>query len=115
QQELDALYKPRGRNQRLNGLLAEFEAQKKCVRDESLADSEWLQHDRGLRDRRTELQRIDDELKQAEGQRNRLDRIRAALPAMSRWKQVHKDLEGVRDAVLLPEDFAARRREAEDQ
>jgi uncharacterized protein YhaN len=112
QAEAEDLFKPRGQTQRINEALTTLKKNKKAMREAELPCQEWVRHDRALREALDRKQFIDRNLEQKQRERHRLERIREALPSISRQKGLLDDLKTCADAVLLPADFGDRRRDA---
>ena len=112
QAEAEKLFKPRGQTQRINEALATLKKNKKALREAELPGQEWVRHDRALREALDHKQSIDRDLGQKQRGQNRLERIREALSAISKHKELLNDLKMCVDAVLLSADFSERRRDA---
>lgn len=110
--EAEALFKPRGSNQRIGQSLSELEKVRKEVRDSQVPTAQWIEHDRELCKAEKRQREIDEELTRKRIERSRLDRIRQSLPLIGRRNPLREALAGVATARLLPESFAADRREA---
>ncbi|RPI50646.1 MAG: hypothetical protein EHM49_08265, partial [Deltaproteobacteria bacterium] len=112
QAEAENLFKPKGQTQRINEALAALKKNKKAMREAELPGQEWARHDRALREALYHKQSIGRDLGQKQREKHRLERIRDALPAISKQKELLNDLKFYTDAVLLPADFGKRRQDA---
>jgi uncharacterized protein YhaN len=112
QAETENLFKPRGQTQRINKTLATLKKNKKALREAELPGQEWVRHDRALREALDRKQSIDQNLGQKQREKHRIERIKEALPFISKQKELLNDLKICADAVLLPADFGKRRRDA---
>ncbi|MEA1992738.1 MAG: hypothetical protein U9N58_11230, partial [Thermodesulfobacteriota bacterium] len=85
---------------------------KKELREAELPGQEWVRHDRALHEALDRKKSIDQNLGQKQREKHRLERIREALPAISKQKELLNDFKMCADAVLLPADFGKRRQDA---
>ncbi|MBS0264953.1 MAG: AAA family ATPase, partial [Planctomycetes bacterium] len=113
QEDAEALFKPRGSNQRIAVNLSELERLRKEIRDTQLPTSQWVEHDRELRKAEKRQRELDAELNRKRIERSRLDRIRQSLPLIGRLGPLRAALANVADAPLLLASFSVDRREAE--
>lgn len=111
--EMDTLFKPTGRNQRIPVAISEVRAAQQTIRDAQVTPEEWSRHDQALSAAETENARLQQLLVEKQGESSRLRRIRQALPLVAERAELRATLETLRDAAVLPPDFADRRREAE--
>jgi uncharacterized protein YhaN len=112
QAEAENLFKPRGQTQRINEALSTLKKNKKALHEAELPGQEWVRHDGALREALDRKQSIGRNLEQRQCEQHRLERIREALPDISRQRGLLNDLKTCADAVLLPADFGDRRRDA---
>lgn len=112
--EAEALFKPGAQKPVINAAIAEFQKVRKALREAQLPDQEWALHDQALREAAERKARIDAELERETRGRNRLVRVRDALPAMARHRELADLHETVKKAVLLPADFGERHLSAVD-
>ena len=112
QAEAENLFKPRGQTQRINEALTTLKKNKKALREAELPGQEWVRHDRAWREALDHKQSIVRDLGQKQREKHRLERIREALPVISKQKELLNDLKMCADAVLLPDGFGDRRRDA---
>ncbi|MFI1384488.1 AAA family ATPase [Embleya sp. NPDC020886] len=84
EERADALYKTRGKNQRINAGLTELGRLRKRVQDDGLAPSEFGEAVKEARRAEEERDRLGRDRSDARAAANRLDRIRQALPVLAR-------------------------------
>jgi len=109
--EADDLFRPSGQKPKINEAIALFKKNQRELRDAQLPGQEWLHHDQALRDALELKLRVDQGLGRKQGERHRLERISEGLPTIARRKELLEDLKSYAGAILLPGDFAERRRE----
>jgi uncharacterized protein YhaN len=107
----DELFKPSASKPAINLLLAQCKEASKRIRESQLPSSKWAEHKKCLETATTDLAVIDAQHQLATQQRNRLERIRGALPVVARWKQLGEQLAAHADAPRLSPGFAERRRD----
>lgn len=113
EEEADGLFKGGNASRpKINQLLKLLDVARAQRKTASLPDAEWRRHDQACRDGDEQKQRLDADLAADRRERDRLDRMRKALPAAARRKECLNDLRCVADALLLPDDFTQQRREA---
>ena len=111
--EADALFRPSAQKPALNAALSELKAVRQAMREAQLPAGEWAEHDAALQKALTEKERLTATLTEKIRERNRLERIGKALPAMGRLRELRTALADCADAPRLPADFPDRRREAQ--
>jgi uncharacterized protein YhaN len=111
--EADKFFLARGATPSINQKLALLRDQRARIREAQLPSEEWAKHDQSLREAQANLAATERELREMVSQRNRLERIRQALPLIARWRDRQAEIEALGEVVLLPADFAERRRQAE--
>ena len=109
--QAEALFKPRGKNLAINQALVELAAARQAIRAAQLPSSEWVRHDKTLRQARAQVTGIEAELLARRAEKGRLERIRDALPMVTRRDKVLGELGPVADAVILPDAFSEQRRQ----
>jgi uncharacterized protein YhaN len=110
--ESDALFKPRGSTQTVNGYLKEYADCQKAIKETSLSSREWTEKRKVLERTDNELEAVKETLLESKAERNRLRRIQKALPKISARRDLVIQREALGDVVLLSEDFGKRREEA---
>jgi uncharacterized protein YhaN len=109
-QEMRELFLPTGQRPAINAAIAEHRAAKQTIQALELRSGDWKEHKDRLEQAREELDEVDARLGDLERQRSRLDRLQRAIPLIARWRATVADLDGLRDAPVLPEDFGEERR-----
>jgi uncharacterized protein YhaN len=107
--EMEALYVPRGKTRSLNVAIREYRAEKDNIRDSELRSSVWQNARKALDDTTAAVAEVGAELAGLEKERARLDRVRLALPLVAVRRNVLADLDELQDAPLLPDGFADER------
>ncbi len=110
--EADALFRPAGQKQKINEALGRLKQLRSRLKDAQLSGSEWARHDQARRDAQAGKLATEAKLDGARRRLSRLQRIAEAHPVIGRRRETLQALEAVRDAVLLPEAFPERRRDA---
>ena len=111
--EADDLFTPRGSRPAINRCLAELKAVRKTIRDAQLPAARWLEHENALQKANERLAEVESRLADLSRQRSRCERIHDALPLVGRRKEILRQQADLGDVVILPDDFADQRREAE--
>ena len=96
------LFKPSGRNPRINTALSQLRELNEQIRDLQRSPEAWARHDAEHQRLVKEEGRIRRELAAAEGVRSRLDRIHKALGFVGTWRQKQSELDSLADVVALP-------------
>jgi uncharacterized protein YhaN len=112
EKQANELYVRKGQTRRINESLKALDESRKKLRQSQLPSDEWVAHDRALRDARKRRGEIEEQLSARQAERNRLARIGRAIPAIARRKEFLRQLEELGEVVLLPGDFAEKRRDA---
>jgi len=112
QTEISDLFRPAGRTQRINKALGDLRETQAAIKRQQLSAEEWARHDRDLREAEQQKQQVETQRQQKSRELNHLVRIRDALPAIARRKELLTEWAGFRDAVLLPADFPEKRQSA---
>ena len=104
------LFVPRGGSQRaINHSLAKLKEAKRAIRDAGLPSARWVEHEQRLREADRRLAEVEARLAETSREKTRCERIRDALRWVSRRKELLRELDGLADAAILPDDFAKRR------
>jgi len=111
----DALYTPRGRNPRINEALRKLEDARRRLRQGHLLAEQWAEHRQALERAQKELADLDHKRSTLQVERNRLERLRQALGPAARRKDLTEKLAALEQVIVLPADFAERRRKAATQ
>jgi uncharacterized protein YhaN len=106
------LFKPGGSKPEINKALSELSELELQMRRSSLSSTAWDSARKDADRARKAVERVDGELGVARARRRALERIHRNMPLFAQLAQRRKRLETIADAVLLPEYFAERHREA---
>lgn len=109
---LGSLFLARGTNPRINAAIAEYEAALRELKRDQLPSEEWERHDRALRDALGQADALKQRTELVQSERNRLARIRAAVPLVAEYRTAREALERLQDVPRLPLDFARTREQA---
>ncbi len=113
QQQLDELFKPRGRGgSRIEQIIKQYRDLKGEVKTCSATVESWKERDQRLRDLEQAKGKIDATLREKSEQANRWRRILEATPLVNRWLRDRTEWEALRSVPDLPESFEQEYREA---
>jgi uncharacterized protein YhaN len=110
--EMEGLFKPAGRNQKINRTIKEFHDAVTRIKEQQLPAEEWARHDQALRMASERRAALEKDWQDRNREHNRRLRIRAALPAIGQRKEFLARMEECKNAVRLSDDFGDRHREA---
>jgi uncharacterized protein YhaN len=108
--EAETLFLPRGAKPRINAGIAAYREAKKALADLSLSGREWDGKQKDLEKKRSESAGRERDLAVLKAERNRLQRIRRVQPRLGERRGLLLRLEEMGAVILLPADFADRRR-----
>ena len=111
QNNADALFKPTGKLPHINESLRRIKENRKQIRDAQLAFSNWVTHDQALQTALENKQALEKKLTVERTTKNRLERIRDALPIIAQRNELIEALKPYASAMLLPDNFGKQRRE----
>jgi len=111
QSEADALFRPSGQKPTINAGLSLINTSRKEMRAAELPGQEWENHYQALQQAKDRIKIVGKDLKQHQRKMHRLERIQEALPSIARRKELLKKHQEYEDAVLLPDEFTAQRRD----
>ncbi|MFP4036925.1 MAG: AAA family ATPase [Desulfobacteraceae bacterium] len=112
QAEAEALFTPNASTRKINKAISEFKEKRKFLHRAELEGREWERGQNELREALERRESLDNELRAKEAEQNRQERIRDALPLISKRQERLQELSACKGAVLLPEDFGERRHQA---
>ena len=102
------LFKPSGRNPRINAALTDLRELSEKIRDLQRSPEEWARHDAEHR-RLIELEeKIRKDLAESESTKSRLDRFHKALGFVGTWQQKRSELDALAELVTLPDNAEDR-------
>ncbi|HEX7182961.1 MAG TPA: AAA family ATPase [Thermoanaerobaculia bacterium] len=113
-EEAESLFVPRGSKRLLNQQIADFQAARKALADLSLSGRDWEGRRKDLEKKREEWGTLERELADRKGERNRLQRLRRALPNLGLRRDLLSRRESLGPVVVLPAGFTDLRREAQE-
>ncbi len=103
-----SLYKPLGRNPRINATLSQIKQLNDEIRDLQRSPEEWSRREEELR-QATELERsLKSRLDESESMKARLSRIHSAIALLAAWKQRKGELALLANVTSLPADAEKR-------
>ena len=109
--EADALFRPSGQKPKINAALSLISKNRKEMRAAELPGQEWENHYQALQQARGRINVVEKNLRQHQRKMHRLERIQEALPLIARRKELRIEHRGYKDAVPLPDEFPAQRRD----
>jgi uncharacterized protein YhaN len=112
--EADALFRPRGQVKKINQAVAEYQRTKRELSEKSLSGKQWDERRKHLEKRREDSADLDRRLAEGKTERNRLTRLRRALPRLAGRRDLLARRAALGEVAVLPTDFPARRREAQE-
>ncbi|UCF93838.1 MAG: AAA family ATPase [Desulfobacterales bacterium] len=110
QTEADSLFRPSGQKPRINEAIADLNRKQKALREAQLPGQLWVEHAQALREASARKESVAQRLQHKQRDWHRLDRIREALPLITRRTELLDELHDYATAVLLPENFGEQRR-----
>ncbi|MCH8047441.1 MAG: AAA family ATPase, partial [Planctomycetes bacterium] len=110
--EAEALFKPTGRLPKINDTISKYKQARKQITEAQLTSAEWEQHDRSYHQAVKKLAETSRELLEKGAEKRRLERISEALPYVAERTRLRGELVELKDAIVLSDGFAERRREA---
>lgn len=109
-QEADALYRPRGRTQILNGALTTFEDAKRSVREHSVLADSFAKQQRAIEEAEAEAVRLSRERQTLMTTRATLERARRVLPLLAKRTELRRQRDELGSVAPLPDSAADDRR-----
>lgn len=106
------LYLPRGSKQAVALAVREYNAARKVVREVSVSAGEWAERSLALEEMVRKEGKLAAERTALRAEKERLQRLRSALPKMALRRQRLERLAELGEVVLLPEGFGESRRSA---
>ncbi|KOR29819.1 hypothetical protein TI04_07700 [Achromatium sp. WMS2] len=105
----EALFKPNGKNQRINLLCRQHSDLRQTVKDQMLRGKDWQSQQQQLELDQDRIAAINQTLQSNQIEHNRLSRILQALPHSARHYQLQQDQSQLASARILPKNFTANR------
>lgn len=113
--EAESLFRPRGHNQAINAAIAKLKEARREQRDESVSVKAWKELQKALKEAEEAVAGIDGEIAEARRSKSRIERFRRVAGPLAERRELLEREASMGDAVLLPEDFVARRQAALDK
>ena len=110
--EIEALFKPGGSKPRINAGLAELRKANEAKRQASLHSAEWVEHETARLAAAAEIVEVEGRLATAHAEKRRLERLKEALPLLTRQRRCEEELASLGPVVPLAESFPKTRLEA---
>lgn len=108
--QCEALFKPSTATKPvINAAIAELNTARKEVREKSVKSKEWQRRFDELGELRKEKSKLDQHQIESQSERDRLARIRDALPAIGEWNDRQRERSEFGDAIRLRDDFTSQR------
>ncbi|MFN0054494.1 MAG: AAA family ATPase [Planctomycetales bacterium] len=106
--EAEALFKQQGQLPVINRAVKEFTDKTKEVREFSIPPATWEEQSRSVKRTSTQRDELNHRLQAVRAERERLERIRKALPLLAERDRLDRALEQLGPVPALPDDFQAR-------
>lgn len=113
EEEKDNLFKPSGKNQKLNVLLKEYGGLKESLKAASMSSKEWEELDKQINGLTSELERIRRAITENTTLANHKDRLKESFMDANELRRIMTELNDMEGTPLLSEDFSKRREVAE--
>lgn len=113
--EAEALFLPRGRNQRIPTYIDQVNKAQDLIKTLQVTTEQWSQHDQALRAAEERKARLDTQKAAKQRELNRLRRFQSAQQLLGQRRALVEQCARLQQVVLLPADFTERRRAAEDR
>ena len=111
--ESEALFAPRGRNQRIGQGVSQLREIRSAQRDLTVSAEAWALQERALQDAENRLVELTDRATDLSRQKSRIERLKRVLPLVAELNEVRKRATALTDCVVLAADFPKRRQDAE--
>jgi|GEM_PF-560902 len=103
------LFSPKASKPIINQLLSEHKKLKEKTKAASLSANKWLELKKQLISKEKELLSLQQEIREEEKERAKLERILWSLPLIAKRKTVLEELKALGQVVVLPKEFTAQR------
>ncbi len=115
EKEGDDLFRPRASTRTINEALSQYRDLQTQIKQSLLSGREWQEHRRALK--KAEEDQIAAKALRSEKDREKhhLERLRRALPNLSRHKILMEKVAGLGKVIVLPKDFREQRRTLEQK
>lgn len=113
--DADALFKNKGQLPIINKAISRHQELRKRISDLSQSSREWAEKEKELRKAMAERDSLRKTLERNTAEVNRLQRLADIVPKAGLLRETRAKVEAMGEVTTLPEDFAARRHQAEKQ
>jgi uncharacterized protein YhaN len=112
-EEAASLFLLHGRSRIINKDIALLKELKSAQREATVSAEQWVRQNRALSDAEAQLTNAIEALRKLSREKARLERVKRVLPLLAGRSDLCRRIADLGDVVLLSEDFAKRRQEAE--
>lgn len=113
--DAETLFKNRGQQPVINKAISRHQELRKKISDLSQSSREWAEKEKELRKAMAERDSLRKTLERNAAEVNRLRRLAEIVPKAGLLRETRAKVEAMGEVTILPEDFAARRHQAEKQ
>ncbi|HQL91293.1 MAG TPA: AAA family ATPase [Syntrophales bacterium] len=113
--DADALFKNKGQIPVINKAVSRHQELRKRISDLSQSSREWAEKEKELRKAMAERDNLRQTLERNAAEVNRLKRLIEIIPRAGLLRETRAKVEAMGEVIILPEEFAARRHQAEKQ
>jgi uncharacterized protein YhaN len=114
-QNLEALFKPLGKNPRINKALAEFRESQDELKQKQLSSTVWQELNRDYHEALKKAEDLHEVIRAGRYELGRLKRIRSAIPLVARCRLLTQQLAELGEVIRLRDDFGDEFRKAQDE
>ena len=115
EKEGDDLFRPRASTKAINEAISQYRDLQTQMKQALLSSREWQGHRRALKKAEQGQTATKALRSEKDRERHRLERLRRALPYLSRHKILMERLTDLGEVILLPEDFREQRKNLEQE
>ena len=112
--EAGDLFKPSGKNPKINRLIQDFKLLKKSCEEKSLSSKDWISHDESLGSAIEEKEIVDRKLLDLSSRRHRMERLYHALPRIATLLDLRTEVKKMGEVRQLSNEFSKQRQEAQN-
>ena len=110
----EELFTTRASKKLVNQAIASFKEAKKRIKESSLPVAEWKRLQKELAGTLSAIRRVEEDINGKGKEKSRLDRLNRVKGALAERRAVMARIEEMGEVLLLPEDFADKRKTASD-
>ncbi len=115
EQEMGALFLPKGSNPKINALVEQYKTVQEQLRAARVSSDEWRQHAEALEDAEKLKRQLIKQKKELEREKSRLERIQNAKHPIKKYREIQTELESLKGAAILEPGFSERRLQVRDE